>query len=199
MKQSEADVAAAHPAPEPPPAPAEAATPATEEPPPAPVVTRYAAESAVAPPPAETTRPVTDWRPPRWSPTGDERDEADDSGNGTSPLLKWLAGIAVVAVLVIAADMLFRFGPWRPQPAVVPTPLNPAEERMMSTDADTAMAARQESAGEGGLAGRRHTLSSFSLWIILYHSRMLQIAPDHGPVQLPIASGERPYVHAAVV
>ena len=82
--------------------------------------TRYAAESALEPPVPGTpgTRSPRVGTPP--SRLYDRlRDEEPESHSPAG--IKWLIGIAVVAVVVIGAILVYRFGPWtKPEPPVPP-------------------------------------------------------------------------------
>ncbi len=151
VKQSEAELAAARqagaevppPAPETPESVAESAPQPEAEPqaapePPAPIRTRYAAESAVEPLPAESPSTRADWRPPRWSPTGDDEAGAEEGEGKTGGLmLRVLVGVAVVAVVGITAVLLYRFGPWQQQSTTVPAAVAPAEQVVPSPTADS--------------------------------------------------------------
>jgi type II secretory pathway predicted ATPase ExeA len=85
--------------------------------------TRYAAESALKPPVPEApgARTPRVGAPP--SRLYDRmRDEEPESPSHVG--IKWLVGIAAVALVIIAAILMFRFGPWAkpetPVPPVVP-------------------------------------------------------------------------------
>ena len=89
--------------------------------------TRYAAESALVPPvsgtPLRTPRTSGAGAPRAGTPPSRlydrMRDEEPEPPSHAG--LKWLIGIAVVAVVVIGAILVFRFGPWaKPQLPVPP-------------------------------------------------------------------------------
>jgi len=103
--------------------------------------TRYAAESALKPPFSGTplrAPGAPGARPPRVGTPPSRlynrmRDEAPEPPAHAG--IKWLIGLAVVVVVVIAAILVFRFGPWaKPE---LPAPPTASPQAMDSSAADT--------------------------------------------------------------
>jgi len=132
------------PAPEPPAAP-----------PPAGPGIRYAAESALAPPASGTPLPTPVTSGARGPRVGTPPARLYDSMRDEEPEpsshagIKWLIGIAMVAVVVIAAVLVFRFGPWaKPEPPVPPTDtVLPADTLPVALNDSTAAVQGQDSTG----------------------------------------------------
>ena len=114
--------------------------------------TRYAAESALVPPVPGTPRtsgtrgagaPRAGAPPSRLSDRVSDEEPEPSSNSG----IKWLIGIAVVAVLVIGAILVFRFGPWaRPKLPAPPTATTLATDTLPATLNDsTALAQGMDS------------------------------------------------------
>jgi type II secretory pathway predicted ATPase ExeA len=115
----------------------EAAGPARKQGPdrraPAKAGTRYAAESALESPSGPNLRAGEDWRPPLWTPGGEpqrgqpqarlyDRMRAGEYEPRSNAGIKWLIGVAAIAVIAIAAVLTWRFGPWTKHPGAAPAP-----------------------------------------------------------------------------
>ena len=107
------------------------------EPPQAGPGARYAAESALEPPASGAGIPRTGTSPSRlYNRMRDEEPEPPSHAG-----IKWLIGIAVVAVVVIGAILVFRFGPWaKPEVPVPPTATTPPTDTLPAVVSDSTAA-----------------------------------------------------------
>ncbi|HET7250116.1 MAG TPA: AAA family ATPase [Gemmatimonadales bacterium] len=150
-----APAAVAPPAPtrEPEPAPRRTNEPASEER----VIQRAAARATTseAAPPVNGRGPAAtrEWRPPKWTPESSREELELEQG---SIAMRWVAAAIVIAVVVIGAVLLMRFGPWAKHTTPAQHAAAPATTTAPSTPAATPPAMTQRPPAQSAPAAEQH-------------------------------------------